>query len=144
MSFLNKPMEFYTKRAEQVKQKQERWNVERTSLEAENKINQEYKQLKKSSRKIKMPSTSKLMLGFLFINCTAIELFTGWVTYESILIGQPDYSPLITLIGAVVGEVIGLGTYYVKACKENTEGGVTYLNAQYKLKHPNEEEEGVG
>ena len=37
-----------------------------------------------------------------------------------------DFSPLVTLIGAVVGEVIGFAIYSLKSTKENTAGGVVY------------------
>ena len=40
--------------------------------------------------------------------------------------GVVDFSPLVTLIGSVVGEVIGFATYAYKATKENTKGGITY------------------
>ncbi|MBP3801389.1 MAG: hypothetical protein J6I85_05160 [Clostridia bacterium] len=44
----------------------------------------------------------------------------------------PDFSPLITLIGAVVGEVIGFAIYSIKAAKENTKNGITYELALLK------------
>lgn len=39
---------------------------------------------------------------------------------------SPDLTPLITLIGAVVSEVIGFAIYSIKAAKENTSGGIVY------------------
>ena len=53
----------------------------------------------------------------------------------------PDFSPLITLIGAVVGEVIGFAIYSIKAAKENTKGGIVYDTAMREL---NKEEEANG
>ena len=48
--------------------------------------------------------------------------------------GNPmDFSPLVTLIGAVVTEVIGFAVYAVKATKENTANGITYMMAQQSL-----------
>ena len=45
--------------------------------------------------------------------------------------GNPiDFSPLVTLIGAVVSEVIGFAVYAIKATKENTANGITYMVAQ--------------
>ena len=41
-----------------------------------------------------------------------------------------DFSPLVTLIGAVVSEVIGFAVYAIKATKENTANGITYMVAQ--------------
>lgn len=76
-------------------------------------------------------STTKLLIAFLFLNCTLIELFTGWVTVQNILLvksaGAPlDFTPLVTLIGAVVGEVMGFAIYAAKSAKENTAGGIVY------------------
>jgi hypothetical protein len=53
----------------------------------------------------------------------------------------PDFSPLITLIGAVVSEVIGFAIYSIKAAKENTKGGIVYESAMREL---NMEEEANG
>ena len=44
-----------------------------------------------------------------------------------------DFSPLVTLIGAVVTEVMGFAVYAVKATKENTANGITYMMAQQSL-----------
>ena len=38
----------------------------------------------------------------------------------------PDFTPLVTLIGAVISEVIGYAIYSLKAMKENTSGGIVY------------------
>lgn len=83
-------------------------------------------------------STSKLLILFLFINCSVIEIFTMCVTLQSMYVAQsvgynPDFTPLVTLIGAVVGEVIGFAVYAVKAKAENTSGGIEYETVMYKL-----------
>ncbi len=79
----------------------------------------------------KKMSTSKKLILFLFINCTVIELFTLFITLFSFPLAAaigvlPDFSPLTTLIGAVVAETIGFAIYSLKAMKENTVGGITY------------------
>lgn len=84
-------------------------------------------------QKKKMPM-SKWLIIFLFINCTIIELFTMYVTLKSfslalIIGGMVDFTPLVTLIGAVVGEVIGFAVYALKSTKENTQGGIIYDQA---------------
>lgn len=84
--------------------------------------------------KKKRISTTKLIVFFLFLNCTLIELFTSWVTVKSLDVSlitglSTDMTPLVTLIGAVVGEVIGFAIYAVKSTKENTQGGVVYDTA---------------
>lgn len=120
------------KENEIIKEEQE-WQEQKGLIERKQKIEQEKKQLK--GKKI---TTTKWLILFLFINCTLIELFTGWSTIQSLrlsaLTGQSvDFSPLVTLIGAVVSEVIGFAIYAVKSMKENCEGGVTYSKAMADL-----------
>ena len=110
------------------------WNAEKVILERKQKLREE----KREMRKPKKMSTTKFLIGFLFINCTLVELFTGWATAQSLKIsymtGNPmDFSPLVTLIGAVVTEVMGFAVYAVKATKENTANGITYMMAQQSL-----------
>ena len=60
---------------------------------------------------------------------------------------MPDFTPLVTLIGAVVSEVIGFGVYSLKSTKENTVGGIVYdsviNNSDDKESSP-PQENGVG
>ena len=37
-----------------------------------------------------------------------------------------DFTPLVALIGAIVGEVFGYAIYSLKSTKENTIGGIVY------------------
>jgi hypothetical protein len=65
-------------------------------------------------------------------------MFTGWVTIQcinltTITMMAPDLTPLVTLIGAVVSEVIGFAIYSIKAAKENTKGGLVYDKAMKEL-----------
>lgn len=111
---------------EKVIEEELRWEKQKELLERKQKIKKEKKALRP-----KLFSTTKLLIFFLFLNCTIIELFTGWVTIQSLRISSltgmmTDFTPLITLIGAVVGEVIGFGIYAVKSAKENSIGGITY------------------
>lgn len=99
------------------------------------RIEEDKRQLK---NKYKQLTTTKLLIIFLFISCTIIEIFTGWVTIKSLALtaitGIPaDFSPLVGLIGAVVGEVFGFGIYALKSLKENCEGGVTYLKVKQEI-----------
>ena len=114
----------------EVNREEKSWEVEKTILEREQFIKKEKRDILR--KKINIP-TSKLLILFLFINCTIIELFTGWVTIQSFVLANtrgfmPDFTPLVTLIGAVVGEVVGYGVYSLKSMKENTEGGIIYQN----------------
>lgn len=86
----------------------------------------------------KKPSTTKMLIMFLFGSCTLIELFTGWVTVQSLILAReafitPDFTPLVTLIGAVVAEVFGFAVYSLKSAKENTAGGIVFEQAMYHM-----------
>lgn len=113
-----------------------RWQKEKPLREREYKLKEDQRQFKETHRpKI---STSKLLIIFLFINCTIIEIFTGYVTLKSLDIAtmtfiMPDFTPLVTLIGAVVSEVIGFAIYAIKSAKENTSGGIIYETAMMNL-----------
>ena len=58
-----------------------------------------------------------------------------------------DFTPLVALIGAVVGEVFGYAIYSLKSTKENTVGGIVYdsviNNSDNKEPSP-PQENGVG
>lgn len=126
-----------------LKQTQE-WTREKAILEKEFSLKADKKNFyAKYKKKI---STSKLLIFFLFLNCTIIELFTGWVTFKSIELSTitsmgPDFSPLVALIGAIVGEVIGFAVYSLKSAKENTKNGIVYEQAMLEYQSQREGEE---
>ena len=118
---------------------EKRWAREKPLKEREDKRDFRAKHSKKLS-------TSKLLILFLFINCTLIEIFTGFVTLKSLDLATmtmlvPDFTPLVTLIGAVVSEVIGFAIYAIKSAKENTMGGIIYETAMAELHTPDRKEE---
>lgn len=140
---LNGSKEKYEKRQKEINEKAENWEIERENIKKCNNIRDEYNQLTKS--KTDKLSMSKKALIFLFINCTLVEIFTGWVTVKSFALAfamgiMPDFSPLLAIIGAVVGEVVGLMTYYAKSTKENTVGGIVYENSLMAYKETNNNE----
>ena len=99
--------------------------------EIEDTISAEQKAHKETKRKNKLPSQSKLLLLFLFINFTLLEGFVGFITIKTLTTALsmgllPDFSPLITLISLVVGETISYGIYSAKSKAENTQGGIVY------------------
>lgn len=113
---------------ERIAKKEAEWIIDKRILEREQKIKKEKQQFK---TKI---STTKLLMIFLFLNCTAIEIFTGWATIKSFSLAMMtgaiiDFSPLVALISAVVGEVIAFAIYALKSAKENTKGGIVYETA---------------
>lgn len=125
-----------TKEERDITIKEHRWQREKEVLERKYKLKQEKKEFKKQF--LPKISTSKLLILFLFINCTIIELFTGFVTLKSLdlttlTMANPDFTPLVTLIGAVVSEVVGYAVYALKSAKENTAGGITYETAMRQI-----------
>lgn len=134
-----------------ILQKEKEVNIQIQEWEQEKKILEKEQQLKKEKKKFydkykKKISTSKMLIFFLFINCTIIEFFTGWVTLKSIELSfttsmTPDFSPLVTLIGAVIGEVISFAFYSIKSTKENTKNGIVYEQAMREYESQGELEE---
>jgi Ca2+/Na+ antiporter len=113
-------------RKEKIEQEEKHWEEEKILLQRHQKINKEKEEFKQ-----KRITTTKLIVLFLFVNCTLIELFTGWTIIQSIELAKvtglsPDFSPLVTLIGAVVGEVFSFAVYALKSSKENSKGGIVY------------------
>ncbi len=125
-----------TKEERDITIKEHRWQREKEVLEKKYKLKQEKREFKKQF--LPKISTSKLLILFLFINCTIIELFTGFVTLKSLdlttlTMANPDFTPLVALIGAVVSEVVGYAVYALKSAKENTAGGITYEAAMRQI-----------
>lgn len=125
-----------TKEEREITIKEHRWQREKEVLERKYKLKQEKREFKKQF--LPKVSTSKLLIFFLFINCTIIELFTGFVTLKSLdlttlTMANPDFTPLVALIGAVVSEVVGYAVYALKSAKENTAGGITYEAAMRQI-----------
>ena len=132
-----------------IKLEEQQWEVQKDLIQRKQKIAKEKTELIKRQKKLekdraklnkkdKKITTTKLLILFLFINCTIIELFTGWATIQSLRLAlltnlSPDFTPLVTLIGTVVGEVFGFAIYALKSAKENTEGGVVYMAAQNNI-----------
>lgn len=125
-----------TKEEREITIKEHRWQREKEVLERKYKLKQEKREFKKQF--LPKISTSKLLILFLFINCTIIELFTGFVTLKNLdlttlTMANPDFTPLVALIGAVVSEVVGYAVYALKSAKENTAGGITYEAAMRQI-----------
>lgn len=123
------------------------WEYDKEYLEKKYVLKQEKKELKQKYNKSKMPSTSKMLIAFLFISCTLIEIFTGYVTIRSFQLAEmtmmsPDLSPLISLIGSIVSETIGFAIYAIKSTKENTKGGIVYDSAMAQINNAMPTDEG--
>lgn len=116
-------------RQQRLDKKKLYWEAEKQFLQEKAQLESDQQSFKNKKKKV---STSKKLITFLFINCTLIEIFTGYVTLKSFDLAYTtggygvDFSPLISLIGAVVGEVIGFAIYAIKSSKENSQGGIVY------------------
>ena len=116
-----------------INQQLEQWEKEKEYLQKKKELKENKKSFK---TKIKL-STSKIVMFFLLLNCSAIEIFTGIITIINLKIAKelmiaPDLTPLITLISAVVGETIGFAIYSIKAAKQNCRGGIVYQQAMFE------------
>ena len=110
------------KASQQLKKLDGEWKLEKQILEKKQQIKKEKAQLLREEKKV---TTTKKLVTYLFVCATAIQLFTGYLMIVQIqllkqgIIITLDTSPLISLIGAVVGEVMVFAVYAVKSFKEN-------------------------
>ena len=88
-------------------------------------------------------STTKLVMAYIIINCTIVEIYSMWV-----MVKLQDISGLYTLITSVIGETIAFLVYAVKSTKENTQGGIIYEKMKLENTPPpsseNNNSDGVG
>lgn len=77
--------------------------------------------------KIKLPSTSKIVLLVAFILCIQIVLYC-----ENVMTASGNYSALYVLIGAPVSLVPVVLSYYWKSKAENTKDGIVFEKAMIK------------
>ena len=86
-------------------QQEKMLSIEEKHWEREKEIIKRKRNLKEEQKKIRHPrkkiSTTKLLIAFLFLNCTAIEIFTGWATVQSFVLAKTlgfsvDFTPLVT------------------------------------------------
>lgn len=141
MSLKQKILSFKEKR---MKKKIENWEKEKTILKEQQRIKLEKATIKNDKKKTKLAFGKWLMI-FLFVNFTLLELFTCGITLYSFSLAfaigvMPDFTPLITLLGSVIGETLSFGIYCAKSKAENTQGGIIYETALKKLKDEEEEE----
>lgn len=132
-----------------TKYNQQMWEAQKPLIEVQNEIDKEKKELIQERNQIKFPSCSKIFAVFLFINFTILEIFTGWVTIKSFSLAStmgisPDFTPLITLIGAVIGQTLSYWIYSSKSKAENTQGGIVYEATMAGIQPDTNNEGGVG
>lgn len=126
-----------SKKAERLQRQEQEWQKEKEILEKQYSLQEDKKSFSEQHRRKKL-TTSKKLIAFLFVNCTVIELFVLYITIRSITLAEtvmtnPDFTPLVTLVGAIVSEVIGYAVYAIKSAKENCANGITYMKVQHEL-----------
>ena len=84
------------------------------------------KERKKYGFKLKLPSTSKIVLAITFLMCLQIMFFC-----EYAMLTSGDFSALYVLIGIPTALVPVCLGYYWKSKNENTKGGIVYEQAMY-------------
>lgn len=93
---------------------------------------------------MKKISTSKKLIGFLFVNCVVIQLVVlglmVLMVVQSPTTGLLDFTPLTALISAVVAEVVGYSIYSLKAMRENVQGGIAFETALQEMSKKQEED----
>lgn len=138
------------KEREQTKFDKALWNARKPLIQTQNQIEEEKKELTIERIKTKFPSCSKIFASFLFINFTILEIFIGWVTIKTFSLAlsigvMPDFTPLVTLISAVIGQTFSYGIYAFKSKAENTKDGIIFESAMAEYQqNTNNDEEGVG
>lgn len=125
-------------KAIKIKKRYENWQKEKQLIKMEQEMASEKKKLK--GKKI---SFSKIALIILFINFTFLEALTGLITIMSLHLATisefpPDFTPITTLLGAVIGQTLSYGIYSLKAKAENTKDGLVY---DLTMKNQTNEEE---
>lgn len=105
----------------------EYFNKEMRKIERDNISYRRKKELRKSKEylpRIKMPSTSKVVLWAVILLCVQMIIFV-----ERIVLLTGDTSALIAFIGVMPTLISVVVSYYNKSAKENTVGGIVYETA---------------
>ena len=129
MRLLTRSQGYYMRRARKIARQQKKWEIEKINIQKENDIKNEYSTiLNKNPYKI---TTSKLAMWFLFFLCLGIIFFTGYITLKEFSLAyafglMPDFTPLIAMIGGILGATADVAAYFAKSAKENSKGGITY------------------
>lgn len=129
---LNKSKSYYKNRAKKIRQQEQNWQIQRLNLKRRNDIKNDYNKIQnKNPFRI---TTGKLAMWILLALCFVVIIFTGIVTIKEFSLAyalglMPDFTPLVTMIGAILGAAIDVAAYFAKSAKENTKGGITYQAA---------------
>jgi len=99
------------KRLEQVKREKEIYNQRL-----------EIHDMRRQMRRWKPPTTTKILMAFIFGNCTVVEVYSMAVMYL-----LQDLSSLYALITAVISESISFAIYAAKAYNETKQEEIIKL-----------------
>lgn len=128
---------------EKLQKRIKQWKQQKQLLIRKQDLEEDIKQTKNRKKPPKAQrknlTTSKFLMLFLFISCSAIEIFTMYAIIKGMNMGFGiDFTPLTMLITAVVAEVIGFSVYSLKSMKENTKGGIVYQTAMFNQENDQE------
>lgn len=82
----------------------------------------EIRDVKRSMRRWQPPSTTKVLMAYIFLNCTVVEIYSMVAMWH-----LQDLSALYTLITAVVGETISFAVYAAKSYHETKQEEIIRL-----------------
>lgn len=112
------------------------YEVRMSKLKQRNESKERKRKLKEEKRKyfpkLKLPSTSKLILLGAVLLCLQIVIFC-----EQMMITYGDTSAMYVLIGIPATLIPVIWGYYSKSRAENTVGGITYDMAMLQAQNEN-------
>ena len=119
--------------AKEYESRMRRIKLDNASKERKRRLKEEKR---KNMPKLKLPSTSKLILIGAVLLCLEIVIFCE---YTMITIG--DTSAMYVLIGIPATLIPIIWGYYSKSKAENTQGGIVYDMAMKQLNQTNSTED---
>lgn len=76
----------------------------------------EIREVRRSMRSWKWPTTTKIIVAYIFLNCTAVEVYSMVVMYK-----LQNLDALYSLITAVITESISFAVYAAKSYNETKQ-----------------------
>ena len=123
---------------EELEKEKKRYTQQKELYEKEKEIHD----IKASMRRWKPPTTTKVIMAFLFLNCSAVEIYSMVVMWQLM-----DLSALYSLITAVVTESISFAVYAAKRYNEKKQEELIKLERDKMMSETAEsceEEEAMG
>ncbi|MCD7785781.1 MAG: hypothetical protein LUH18_09485 [Oscillospiraceae bacterium] len=82
----------------------------------------EVKLVKRSMRSFKLPTTTKIIVAYIFLNCTVVEVYSMVVMWK-----LQNLDALYALITAVVAESVSFAVYAAKSYNETKQEEIIKL-----------------